>query len=317
MSILILSTLLALSPVIIGDEPEAPAAEQGLPWVMDIAKAKEMARLEGKDILINFTGSDWCGWCKRLDEEVFVHSIFNENAGKQYVYLYLDFPRSEEAKAKVIDEALNMEARVAMGVDGFPTIILADAELRPYARTGYQAGGPEKYLEHIAELRTGGDKIKALLSAEEADQAKMLEGAFEVLVSQELLGHPAFSKFLDMAEKSENPELAKKVKAHRNNAALKALLNTEEPDYKALVGFLKEHPDMQGPEVLNALWFSQDWLAKQGEKDDAKAFLQRMLKDPLVSGNERGKKMIEDALHGIDHDAGDGHDHDGDGVPDH
>ena len=52
-----------------------PAEEKpNLPWMLDIEKAKATAKAEGKDIFINFTGSDWCGWCKRLDAEVFEHA---------------------------------------------------------------------------------------------------------------------------------------------------------------------------------------------------------------------------------------------------
>ncbi|HIC23363.1 MAG TPA: thioredoxin family protein, partial [Planctomycetes bacterium] len=149
MMIFSLLVVLAGTPVLSADEHVAEPTEESLTWVKDIAVARELATKEGKDILINFTGSDWCGWCKRLDGEVFSVPAFHESAGKQYIYLYLDFPRSEEAKAKVVDEALNDKKRDEMGVDGFPTIILADSQMRPYARTGYQNGGPQKYLVHI------------------------------------------------------------------------------------------------------------------------------------------------------------------------
>ena len=318
MSMIFLTAFLACSPLAIGDEPETPAVEVGLPWVLDIDAAKEMARKEGKDILINFTGSDWCGWCKKLDGEVFSLPAFHETAGKQYIYLYLDFPRSEEAKALVVDEALNGKSRDEMGVDGFPTIILADHQMRPYAKTGYQQGGPEKYLEHIVELRAKGDKIKALLATEdEAQQGEMLPAAFDVMADQGLLGFPAFGKYLELAEKSDNPELVKRAASHRARGQLLKLLNTQEPDFPTLVQFLKDNSEMDGPEVLNALWFCQGWMAEQGDKDGAKLFLSRMLNSELVKENDRGRKMIEDALHGIDHDATDGHDHDGDGKPDH
>ncbi|MDE0961101.1 MAG: thioredoxin family protein [Planctomycetota bacterium] len=318
MSMIFLTALLAWSPLTIGDEPVTPEVEVGLPWVLDIEAAKEMARKEGKDILINFTGSDWCGWCKKLEGEVFSLPAFHESAGKQYVYLYLDFPRSEEAKAKVVDEVLNGKSRDEMGVNGFPTIILADHQMRPYAKTGYQAGGPEKYLEHIVELRAKGDKIKSLLAAEDdAQQGEILPAAFDVMAEHGLLGFPDFGKYLTMAEKSDNSELVKKAASHRARKQLQTLLNTQEPDFPLLVKFLKDHPDMEGPEVLNALWFSHGWMAEQGDKDGAKLFLTRMLQSPEVKDNERGRKMIEDALQAIDHDATDGHDHDGDGKPDH
>ncbi|MEC9477307.1 MAG: thioredoxin family protein [Planctomycetota bacterium] len=323
MTIFSLLIVLASTPLLIADEPiiEPVEQEQSVPWVMDISVAKEMAAKEGKDILINFTGSDWCGWCKRLDSEVFVHSIFQETASKQYVYLYLDFPRGEEAKAKVVDEELNNQNRDQMGVNGFPTIILADSQMRPYARTGYQPGGPEKYLDHLAQLRTEGDKIKALITATDEEQVqKLLADAFTVLTKQKLLGHPGFSKFLEMAEKSDNPKLVEQVVAFRARQKLAEFMNTQEPDFPALTKFLEENPTLQGDEVLNALWFCSQWLSDNDRKDDAKLFLQRMLTDPLLKGNDRGREMIDKAIHDIDHGLGEeggGHDHDGDGVPDH
>ncbi|MGE4620382.1 MAG: thioredoxin family protein [Planctomycetota bacterium] len=319
MSTIFLTALLAFSPLTIDDVPEPAPAEAGLPWVMDIGVAQEMARKEGKDILINFTGSDWCGWCKRLEGEVFSLPGFHETAGKQYIYLYLDFPRSDEAKAKVIDEALNAAKRDQMKVDGFPTIILADSEFRPYARTGYQPGGPEKYLEHIGELRTKGEKVKALIAADSDEKiAELLPEAFAVMTEQNLFGHPDFEKYLGIAEKSDDPELVKQVTQLRATMKLQELLNTEEPDFTALTSFLQKNAEMQGPDVLNALWFCSQWLTENDRKEDAKTFLQRMLADPLVQENERGRKMIEEAIHNIEHETGDGnHDHDGDGKPDH
>ena len=319
MSMIILTALLACSPLTVGDEPTAPVASQPLPWVMDISIAKELARKEGKDILINFTGSDWCGWCKRLDGEVFSVPSFHESAGKQYIYLYLDFPRSEQAKAKVVDEDLNSKSREELRVNGFPTVILADSQMRPYARTGYQEGGPEKYLEHIAELRSSGEKIKALLSAKEEQQQGLLAGAFGVLAEHELLGYPGFKKFLDMASESGDQKLVKMVAQHRARSGLMALMNSEKQDFPALVKFLKDHPELQGSEVLNALWLSHGWLHESGEKEVAIQFLNRMLADPLLKGNEQGQRMIGAALKRLDEDpeAGAGHDHDGDGVPDH
>ena len=142
-----------------------------------------------------------------------------------------------------------------------------------------------------------------------------------MLMDQKLLGHPAFGKFLELAEKSGNPELVQQVADHRALQKLATMLNSdEEPDFAAFTKFLQENPKMQGGEVLNALWMCSQWLAENDRKEDAKGFLQRMLADPLVQENKEGIKMIEKAIHTIDHETGDaeeGHDHDGDGIPDH
>lgn len=133
-----------------------PAAQDnaGLDWIQDFAAAKAKAKAEKKDLLIDFTGSDWCGWCIKLDKEVFSTEAFGAEAPKQYVFVKLDFPRNKELVTDDV-RAQNAQLQMEFGVKGFPTIFLTDAEGRPYAQTGYQAGGPEKYLESLTELRKG------------------------------------------------------------------------------------------------------------------------------------------------------------------
>ena len=105
-----------------------------------------------KDLLIDFTGSDWCGWCIKLNDEVFKHEPFKAGVKDNFVLVELDFPKdksklTEETQKQNEDSAKNTPSQ------GYPTIILCDADGRPYAATGYQAGGPEKYVTHLNELR--------------------------------------------------------------------------------------------------------------------------------------------------------------------
>jgi len=122
-----------------------------LEWMTDFEAAKKKAAAEGKDLLINFTGSDWCPACVRLEKEVFGQNIFIYEAQKHFVFMMADFPRSkaqsEELKSQ--NERLSRRYRV----DSFPTIILADATGKPYAQTSYLDGGPLVYLRHLARLR--------------------------------------------------------------------------------------------------------------------------------------------------------------------
>lgn len=118
-------------------------------WLTDLDEAKKVAAKEKKDILVDFTGSDWCGWCIKLKKEVFDLPAF-EAATKKFVLVELDFPnkkpQSDEVKTK------NRAAQQKYGITGFPTILLMDAQGEVYARTGYKAGGPEKYVSHLQEL---------------------------------------------------------------------------------------------------------------------------------------------------------------------
>lgn len=130
-------------------KPEAPKSDL---WINNFERAKAEAAKSGKDILIDFTGSDWCGWCIKLKEEVFSTPEFEAAAPKMFVLMEADFPRD---KTKVTPEVAAQNRRLGdnFGIRGYPTIILLDAQGRPYARTGYQPGGPAKYLENLQQAQ--------------------------------------------------------------------------------------------------------------------------------------------------------------------
>ena len=120
-------------------------------WYEDFAQAQKMASQQGKDLLVDFTGSDWCSWCWRLEEEVFSQDHFKKKAPEDFILVKLDFPRD---KSKMSQEIIEQNEKLAREYPfpGFPTIYLMDADSRPYAQTGYQQGGPEKYVEHLSKL---------------------------------------------------------------------------------------------------------------------------------------------------------------------
>lgn len=112
-------------------------------WLTDFDQAKQQAAASGKYILINFTGSDWCGWCKRLDQEVFSQSEFTKFAADNLILLKLDYPRyrQQSQAEKQRNAALAQQFRV----QGFPTLFLTDASGKPVLQTGYQPGGPQPF----------------------------------------------------------------------------------------------------------------------------------------------------------------------------
>jgi len=108
----------------------APAAEG---WVTDWKQAKGAAE-NGKDILIDFTGSDWCGWCIRLNTEVFTQEAFGTYEAEALVLMEVDFPRKTELAPEL--KTQNEGLRDQFQVQGYPTIFLADGLGRPCAETG-------------------------------------------------------------------------------------------------------------------------------------------------------------------------------------
>lgn len=124
------------------------AAPEG--WKDDFDAAVKAANDSGKHVLVDFTGSDWCGWCIRLTDEVFSQSAFKEYAGDNLVLVKVDFPRRKEIPESVM--ARNRELAQEFGVRGFPTIVLLDSDGEEVARTGYRRGGAEAYVKHLKEL---------------------------------------------------------------------------------------------------------------------------------------------------------------------
>ncbi len=119
-------------------------------WDDDFEAAKSTAAKDKKVILLDFTGSDWCGWCMKLDKEVFSKKDFKDYAKENLVLVTVDFPHGKRQTKKLKDQ--NEALAKQYGADGYPTIVLVDAEGKKLATTGYQEGGAEKYVEHLKEL---------------------------------------------------------------------------------------------------------------------------------------------------------------------
>ena len=131
--------------------PKEEAADKDVfKWETDFELAKQRAKDEKKDLLVDFTGSDWCGWCIRLKKEVFDQPAFQEYAKKNLIMVELDYPRKKVLPEK--EKKQNEELAKKYEIQGYPTILLLNSKGREVARTGYQEGGPEKYIEHVKEL---------------------------------------------------------------------------------------------------------------------------------------------------------------------
>jgi protein disulfide-isomerase len=116
-------------------------------WVTDYEEAFELAVKKEKYVLINFTGSDWCGWCHKLTDEVFSQPEFQKFAEDELILLKIDFPRrTKQSKEEKIQ---NQRLANRFAVQGFPTILLADPNEKVVLRTGYRRGGANQYISHL------------------------------------------------------------------------------------------------------------------------------------------------------------------------
>jgi len=118
-----------------------------LNWTTNLEQAIEQAKKENKAVLVNFTGSDWCVWCKKLSGEVFSQDEFAEYAKENLILVMLDFPRSIQQPDEI--KAYNQSLAKKYGIRGFPTILIFNSSGNMVAKTGYQQGGAANYVKHI------------------------------------------------------------------------------------------------------------------------------------------------------------------------
>ncbi len=120
-----LAALLAC-PAFAAEKPAIEGAEPGR-WTMDYDAAKRVAAERQLPLLLNFTGSDWCGWCKLMDKAVFSKPAWEKYAKANLMLVWIDFPND---KALVPEKyvARNDALKASFGIQGYPTYVLLDAD---------------------------------------------------------------------------------------------------------------------------------------------------------------------------------------------
>ena len=126
--------------------------EVGVTWYKDVKEALVISAKENKLMMLFFTGSDWCGWCIKLQNEVLKTPEFKNWAAENVVLVELDFPRNNLQTPEMQNQ--NNQILQAFGVQGFPTIHIARAlqkegqvNFQSLGSTGYVPGGPVAFLQ--------------------------------------------------------------------------------------------------------------------------------------------------------------------------
>ena len=132
-------------------------------WTDDFDAAKAQAKSEGKLLLVDFSGSDWCGWCKKLDKEVFATPEFLAGVKDDYVLVMVDSPSN---KSLLSDKAKEQNPKLVSKykVSGYPTVLIMDSEGEVVEKTGYRDGGPQPYVEYLQAVRKAAAKFLVLRS---------------------------------------------------------------------------------------------------------------------------------------------------------
>lgn len=144
---LLLSVLLAVFL-----SPAYAHAESG--WITDYKRAQEEAKASHKLLLLNFTGSDWCGYCIQLDRAILSQPLFKDYADKNLVLAEIDFPRRKPQSIEVRKQ--NAELAERYQIEGFPTLVLLNGDGKTLWRyDGLYTGDIAEFLAELDKARKG------------------------------------------------------------------------------------------------------------------------------------------------------------------
>lgn len=160
-----------------GDKVQLEGAKLGH-WTMDFDAATKLAAEKKVPLMLNFTGSDWCGWCKLMDKNVFAEAEWKKFAAENVVLVTLDFPKDKS----IVPEkyvAQNEELKTKFAVRGFPTYVVLDSDGE--TKLGQLGAGKEKTPSSFVEEFKGVSRLSASSIAAYAkanpDKAKAYKAA--------------------------------------------------------------------------------------------------------------------------------------------
>ena len=117
-------------------------------WLTDLPKAQAQAKSENKIVLMDFTGSDWCGWCIKFKKEVLDTPAFQAYAAKNVVLVELDYPNKKVQSADL--KKANAALKDQYKIEGFPTLVVLDKAGKEIGRqVGYSEGGPKAFIAKL------------------------------------------------------------------------------------------------------------------------------------------------------------------------
>ena len=186
----------------------ATSTPQGFTDNLD--EALKSAKANNRYVVAVFSGSDWCGWCKKLEKEILSTEEFRKGAVGKYELVYIDNPNNKDLLSEH-GKKNNRKLTSKYEVNGFPTVLILDAEGKKVAEMGYDRGGPQRYLEKIEEetkyrpdITKYIDPIEAVLNRPDDEMQKEMQEAMKSVAK----------KYVAIYEKAFEEARAMKVPAH-------------------------------------------------------------------------------------------------------
>jgi len=157
------------------------SAEEG--WLVSFEKAKEQAAKEGKPILMEFTGSDWCPPCKALHKNVLVKDVFKKEMPKHFILLKLDNPKDKSKQTEDEKEQYKKLSK-EYKVSGVPSIFLVDVGGKPFfKKVGYSNQPADAWVKDMVAKTEIPDALEDANAAKGLERAKLLDKALSLMGS--------------------------------------------------------------------------------------------------------------------------------------
>lgn len=282
------------------------AAQDGV-WLTDPARAVEIAQRDRRDMLLLFTGSDWCPPCQKLETETLSRPEFLKPAEADWVLVKFDFLRNQPLDPAV--EAANEEWSQKFGVAAFPTIVLLDCEQRPIGFAGYLEGGPTAMLERLRDVRER--RAQRDLALQEAAKAQGIDVAVHLDHALAALDEEVAKVwYTDLIEKivelDADNQLGLREKWHGEQdkaarqlirADIEAVARLDRPE--RAVTFIDEvlgAVEFPAAEKFEVLRIKLGLLQQQGHAAAAQTLLDEMLAMPEIGADTRENLIVRKAL---------------------
>lgn len=219
-------------------------------WMTDLDAAFAKAAAEQKAVLVDFTGSDWCGWCIKLKKDVLTNPEFTPYLAENFVPVEIDVPQDASIVGGQDQLQKNEELCARYGVEGYPTIMVMTADGQIVG--GFVGGADVKGAREALDV--------ALANARTLQEAATLQGDAKVARLLEVYGalkqdFPAAALTLGAKILELRPD-NEQLKAEAELAVIKAKFAAiPEDDYAAILALLDE-------EIKTAMPANQDLLRR-------------------------------------------------------
>lgn len=128
----------------------APRSAHSIQWLSSYQEALSQAQRDNKFVLLFFTGSDWCSWCGRLEQEVLSRPEFADAMSDRFVFVKVDYPAGQKPPKSIMDQ--NQQLKKRYSINSFPTLVIIDNKEHVIGQTGYREGGPVRFAQHLRSI---------------------------------------------------------------------------------------------------------------------------------------------------------------------